>query len=96
VDDLDALFRVTSGKARTRRRKPQNDNPVANFIREQRVLQGMTQEELAERAAVPLVTLRSVEQGKPTVRMDTLNKVLGFFDSQVGVVPRQQKNQDQS
>ena len=86
MDDLDALFRSGSGKARRRRRDTHDDNPVAAFVREQRVLQGMTQAELAERASVPLATIRSIEQGKPTMRMDTLNRVLGFFNHQVGVV----------
>jgi|GEM_PF-1998497 len=86
MDDLDALFRAGLGKARKRQRNSNDDNPVAAFVREQRVLQGMTQAELAERSSVPLATLRSIEQGKPTMRMDTLNKILGFFNHQVGVI----------
>jgi transcriptional regulator with XRE-family HTH domain len=91
MDDLEALFRAGSGKARRMKRLPQNDNPVAAFIREHRVRQGMTQRELAERASIPLITLRSIEQGKNTVRMDTLNRLLNYFAYEVGAVPCRHK-----
>lgn len=87
MDDLDALFRTGSGKGRKRQRNPEADNPVAKFIREQRTLQGMTQAELADRAGVPLVTLRNIEQGKSTVRMDSLNRILSYFNYEVGPIP---------
>ncbi len=46
----------------------------------------MTQQELAELAAVGLRFLKELEQDKPTLRMDTLNAVLAVFGKRLGAV----------
>ncbi len=46
----------------------------------------MTQEELAKRAGVGLRFIRDLEQGKETLKTDTLNKVLKLFGKTLGPV----------
>lgn len=46
---------------------------------------GLTQQELALRAAVGLRFLRELEQGKQTVRMDKVCQVLNFLGYRIGV-----------
>jgi len=48
-------------------------------IRELRKKASLTQLELAQRVGVGLRFIRELERGKPTVRMDKVNKVLEFF-----------------
>ena len=40
---------------------------------------GLTQAQLAKRAGVGLRFVRELEQGKPTVRLDKVNQVLGLL-----------------
>lgn len=40
----------------------------------------LTQEELALKSGVGLCFVRSLEQGKQTLRMDKVNQLLGFFN----------------
>jgi len=46
----------------------------------------LTQVELAERIGVGLRFIRELERGKPTVRMDKVNKVLEFFGCHIEVI----------
>lgn len=52
--------------------------PIHIQLRNERKKLGLTQVEFAERAGVGLRFLRELERGKPTVRLDKLNKVLAF------------------
>jgi len=47
---------------------------------------GLTQKECAERSGVGLRFLRELEQGKSTVRLDKVNKVLQLFGKKTGIV----------
>lgn len=47
---------------------------------------GLTQKECAERSGVGLRFLRELEQGKPTVRLDKVNKVLQLFGKKTGII----------
>ncbi|MFY7849601.1 MAG: transcriptional regulator, partial [Bacteroidia bacterium] len=47
-----------------------------------------TQPELALKAGVGLRFLRELEQGKQTLRLDKVNKVLQLFGYEVGPVPQ--------
>jgi len=49
---------------------------LAAAIREQRKLLGLTQEALAQHAAVGLAFLYDLERGKPTLRLDKVLAVL--------------------
>jgi y4mF family transcriptional regulator len=68
------------------------NNPVKEstifslFLKEKRRELKITQTELAQRAGVGLRFIRDVEQGKKTIRLDTVNQVLALFGSQAGPV----------
>ena len=59
---------------------------IADFIKEKRKQQGMTQEDLSFAAGVGLRFIRELEQGKPTLRMDKVNQVLSLFGHKLGTV----------
>jgi y4mF family transcriptional regulator len=61
---------------------------LAWTVRERRRELGYTQAELAGRVGVGLRFLRELERGKPTLRMDRVEQVLGFFGLKLGVVSR--------
>ena len=48
----------------------------------------ITQEQLAAKAGVGLRFLRELEADKPTLRMDKVNMVLEMFGSKLGVVAK--------
>ncbi|MCD8287805.1 MAG: helix-turn-helix transcriptional regulator [Porphyromonadaceae bacterium] len=62
-------------------------NGIAEYVKSMRKMYRLTQVDLAWRSGVGLRFVRELEQGKTTVRLDTVNKVLNLFGSQVGVVP---------
>jgi len=57
---------------------------ISAFVRQKRKEQGLTQQDLAEKAGVGLRFIRDLEQGKRTLRMDKTNDVLKLFDHQLG------------
>ena len=59
---------------------------LSNFVKERRKKIGITQIELARKAGVGLRFIRDLEQGKKTLRLDKVNKVLGLFGHQLGPV----------
>ena len=59
---------------------------LADFVRKSRLAAGKTQLELAQKAGVGLRFLREMEQGKITLRMDAVNKVLKLFGKELGPV----------
>ena len=59
-------------------------NIISNFIKAERKAAGLTQKELALKAGVGLRFIREVEQGKTSLRTDTLNKVLKLFGKILG------------
>ena len=60
----------------------------ARVLKLERKRNNLTQEELALRAGVGLRLIREIEQGKSTLRLDSLNKVLGLFGYEVAPVRR--------
>ena len=54
-------------------------NGISEFIKDKRRELGITQKELADKAGVGLRFLRECEQGKITLRMDRVNRVLAMF-----------------
>ncbi len=60
---------------------------IAEFVRLNRKAYKMTQRELSERAGVGLRFVRELENGKPTLRMDKVNRVLDLFGHCLGPVP---------
>jgi y4mF family transcriptional regulator len=70
--------------------KSQDDipQPPGAFVRARRKARGLTQQELAELAEVGTRFVSELERGKPTLRLDHVNRVLAVFGKQLGVVDR--------
>jgi y4mF family transcriptional regulator len=60
--------------------------PFGHFLKQKRKETGLTQARLAEKAGVGLRFVRDVEQGKKSIRLDTLNAVLALFGYCAGPV----------
>lgn len=52
---------------------------LAEFIKEKRKKENLTQEEFADRAGVALTVIRKIEQGKENLNMSSVNQVLKMF-----------------
>ncbi len=63
------------------------NNSIALFLKKNRKLTGLTQEQLALKAGVGLRFLRELEQEKPNQTIDKVNQVLGMYGGKLGVVP---------
>ena len=59
---------------------------IIEFVRNKRKELRLTQEDLAKRAGVGLRFIRDLEQGKESLKTDTLNKVLKLFGKTLGPV----------
>ena len=65
----------------------------AQFFKEMRKKNSLTQQQLSQKAGVGLRFVREVEQGKITIRLDSLNAVLSLFGYCAGPI-RQEKSDD--
>ncbi|MCK4695627.1 MAG: helix-turn-helix transcriptional regulator [Candidatus Cloacimonetes bacterium] len=63
-------------------------NELISFVKERRKVLKLTQKDLAEKAGVGLRFIRELEQGKQTLRLDKVNRVLALFGYQIGPVKR--------
>lgn len=63
---------------------------IAQFIKQKRKEEKISQPELAFRASVGLRFIRDLEQGKKTMRMDKVNAVLAYFGYELGAVKIEQ------
>lgn len=61
------------------------------FSKNQRKLNRMTQQDLAEKAGVGIHFIRDLEQGKSTLRMDKVNQVLALFGKELGPIDKQRE-----
>ncbi len=61
-------------------------NIISDFVRKRRKEAGLTQFELAAKAGVGIRFVRDLEQGKQTLKTDTVNKVLALFGKCLGPV----------
>jgi y4mF family transcriptional regulator len=61
-------------------------SPFGDLIRSLRKERKLTQLELASRSGVSFSFINQVEGGKTTLRLDTLNKLLGVFGYRVAPV----------
>ena len=59
--------------------------PVGAFVRERRKARGLSQQELAELAGVGPRFLSELERGKPSLRLDHVNRVLAVFGKRLGI-----------
>jgi y4mF family transcriptional regulator len=59
---------------------------ISDFVRKRRKEADLTQVELAAKAGVGVRFIRDLEQGKQTLKIDTVNKVLYLFGKCLGPV----------
>jgi y4mF family transcriptional regulator len=59
---------------------------IGDYIRKRRIASRLTQKELGELAGVGTRLISELERGKPTLRMDAVNKVLRVFGKVLGCV----------
>jgi len=64
-------------------------NKIAEYIKKQRKVARLTQEQFAIRSGLGLRFIRELEQGKETVRLDKVNVALSMFDMEA--VPGKQE-----
>jgi y4mF family transcriptional regulator len=67
-------------------KEPDRELLLARFVRERRKANGLTQLDLAKLAGVGRRFVVELEEGKPTLRMDAVNRVLKVFGKRLGVV----------
>ena len=67
---------------------------VAKFVKARRSANRLSQRELGELAGVGTRLISDLERGKPTIRMDAVNRVLAVFGQMLGPVeaPRDEGN----
>lgn len=61
-------------------------HPVGAFVRRRRKASGLSQVRLAELAGVGARFISDLENGKPTVRLESAEAVLRVFGKRLGVV----------
>ncbi len=59
---------------------------IGTFVRQRRQAARLSQRELAELAGVGVRLVSDLERGKPTLRMDAVNRVLQVFGRMLGHV----------
>ena len=52
---------------------------LSQYVKDMRKRYGLTQVDLSEKSGVGLRFVRELEQGKPTLRLDKVNKILELF-----------------
>lgn len=52
---------------------------ISKFIKERRKINGLTQEQFAEKTCIALTVIRKIEQGKTNICLDSLLNVLNIF-----------------
>ena len=70
---------------------PDRESSIGRFIRERRKANGMTQPALGELAGVGTRFISELERGKPTLRMDAVNRVLAVFGKILGIADAPRK-----
>jgi y4mF family transcriptional regulator len=65
---------------------------LSPFLKQQRKDNKLTQEELASKAGVGLRLVREIEQGKTSMRMDKVNRILALFGAELTVTFKTNKN----
>lgn len=65
---------------------------IGRFVRQRRLANRLTQRELGELVSVGTRLISELERGKPTLRMDAVNRVLAAFGRMLGSVemPREE------
>lgn len=69
---------------------------LSEFVKVRRKKLKLTQVELSEKAGVGLRFIRELEQGKKTLRTDTVNQVLALFGFELGAVPSSRESDEKA
>jgi y4mF family transcriptional regulator len=69
---------------------------VGQLVRQRRLAAKLTQRQLGELAGVGLRLVSELERGKPTLRMDAVNRTLAVFGLMLGPVtaPRHEESKE--
>jgi y4mF family transcriptional regulator len=59
---------------------------IGDYVRKRRIASNLNQKELGELAGVGTRLISELERGKPTLRLDAVNKVLRVFGKMLGCV----------
>ncbi len=87
------LWAVYTSDVSLAKRSDRSD-PVAEFVRRERISNGLTQAELAEIAGVSDRFVRQVEHGKPSIRLDVLAQLLKVFGARLTIERVQPHDED--
>lgn len=68
---------------------------IGEFVRVRRKAGSLSQRELGELAGVGTRFVSELERGKPTVRLDAVNKVVAVFGKTLGLVDAPKPDGDQ-
>lgn len=60
---------------------------TSKFVKQQRKIAGLTQQDLADKAGVGIHFVRDLEQGKQNLQTNKVNQVLYLFGYCLGPVP---------
>lgn len=63
-------------------------NNIGKFVKEQRKLNDLKQEDLALYAGVSTKFISQLENGKETLKLDKVNQVLAIFDCELGPIKK--------
>ena len=63
---------------------------MGESIRELRIAQGWTQEQLAQIAGITAANVRSIEAGKYAVNIDVLNKIAVALNAELRLIEKEQ------
>lgn len=70
------------------------ETALSKYVKMMRKRYELTQVDLSEKSGVGLRFVRELEQGKQTLRLDKVNKILGLFGMEAGPVPVERKFDD--
>lgn len=70
------------------------ETTLSKYVKIMRKRYELTQVDLSEKSGVGLRFVRELEQGKQTLRLDKVNKILGLFSMEAGPVPMERKFDD--
>ena len=69
---------------------------IGQVVRRRRSANELTQRQLSELAGVGLRFVSELERGKPTLRMDAVNRVLAVFGLMLGLTEVPRNDEDDS
>jgi HTH-type transcriptional regulator / antitoxin HipB len=83
IESNRSMAKVTPNKSAS---VPDRESQLGTFVRARRDAAGMNQRQLAELAGVGTRVVSELERGKPTLRIDVVNRVLAVFGKRLGVI----------